>query len=162
MAAQTPSPTSLDRVAENDRIAMANAKVSAKAGNTAGIDHALAGLNRARPGTANWDKRAALLLLQLTDQLRNDGRLDLIPSLVARALAHSRQAEALATSARSRAAANALAGFINERYTGETSVAVAHYRLAMTLVPDRAVYKEAVDRLTRHAAVAAQLHANTK
>jgi hypothetical protein len=129
------------------RTGMTNAKSLAAANNLTGAEQALISLNKARPNTAAWYIDTAQRLMQTAEQLARDAKPASIPALATRALQLLSQAEIAAKTTRTRAAAKALAGFIQERYLANRSAALTAYQGAVVLAPSSPAAKEAVARL---------------
>lgn len=130
------------------RAAMDNAKALAKGGSLAAVEQTLAGLSRAKRESANWHFDLAQRLLSTMDQLAREAQTASIPGLATAALAHLDQAAALSGDPRVKARAKTFAGFIHERYRGDSAAAHAHYLAAAELAPNASTHaKEAAKRL---------------
>lgn len=143
-----------DRVAESQRNAahratFQNAKAFAKGGNLAGAEAALLPLNTAKPGTAAWHRNNSQRLLQLADQLREEGRIDLVRSIALSALQRSEESGRAATTAKERAGAQAHAGYIQERFFGDKRAALRAYEAASLEAPEARSLHDAIARLKR-------------
>jgi len=146
-AAKTDS-TSVANLTDN-RKSMDDAKTLAQGNNLAAAEQTLTALNRTKPNTAAWHMETAQRLMQTAEQLAREAHPANVAALVASALSHLDQADALTKDARVRAAAKTLAGFIHERYRADPAAALASYQAAVQLAPDSKNAAEAADRMQK-------------
>jgi hypothetical protein len=126
--------------------AVENAKTQAKGQDLAGAEETLGALNQAKANTAAWHLETAQRLVQLAEQLARDAAPQNVAALVRSALQHLKKAEQKATNPTERLNAKLLAGFIHERFLGDSSAAVAEYEAAVALAPESTQAKEAATR----------------
>jgi hypothetical protein len=107
----------------------------------------LVALNTAKPATAAWHKNNSQRLLQLADQLRDEGRIDLVRGIATSALQKIGEAERAATTPKERAGALATTGYIQERFFGDKPAALRSYEAAAASVPEAKSLKDSVSRL---------------
>lgn len=126
-----------------------NAKALAHAKNGAGAEAALMAMNVTRAGTGAWHLEAAQRLVQLADALVTDAHGMDPDDAIKRALQHLNQADVPSNDLSLRVAAKLLAGFIQERFVGNSSAALACYQAAADLDPGSPHTKEALERRRR-------------
>lgn len=130
-----------------------DAKAFAKTKDFDGVEKALTRSNLARPNTAGWHFETTRKLLETARQMTQGG--DLAPSaeLSSRALQHLAMAEAAAKDSRTKAQAKSQAAFIQLRYRGDLSTAIATYEAAAQLDPGNRGIQEALARVKETSAL---------
>ena len=142
----------------SERLSANQARDAAKRDDAATAEQLLTALNRAPANTSWWHVETAQRLIQLAYDVPREGRSNVIPQIVARALQHLSTANSLAGSAAQKASIQVLAGRIQERYLGDHVAALASYRAAQVLAPDNPQASREAARLgtmTAHAATRA-------
>jgi hypothetical protein len=129
--------------------AIDGAKAAAKRNDALATEQALIQATNAAPNSVSWHIEVAQRLIQVAYDVPREGRSDIIPNLIARALQYLTQAETLTTDVRLRSSIKALAGMIHERFRGDHASALASYRAASQLSPDNPSAKYQADRLQR-------------
>jgi hypothetical protein len=87
--------------------------------------------------------------LQIADQLAREGNPENAPALVNAALRRVKAASSVAATTAEQANANLLAGFIAERYLGDSASALSSYEAAAKLDPNSKRATEFADRAKR-------------
>lgn len=128
---------------------MTEAKALAKTKNLTSVEAKLAAISHAKPNTAAWHIELSHRLIQVADQLARDGDTSSVVALANSAIQHLTQADTLTSDVRTRSAAKAQIGFIQERFLGNSAGAIASYQAAAQLAPKSTAAKEAADRLKR-------------
>jgi hypothetical protein len=135
--------------APNFRSALDDAKRAAKGHDIAKAEQSLTAFSKFKSNTPHWDIETCQALVQVANELSREGSSGSVPAVAAQALQHLNRVDNPATDAKTRARAKAIAGYIQERYTGDPAGAIASYQASLQLDPNDAASKEALERLQR-------------
>jgi hypothetical protein len=132
--------------------ALEGAKAKIKNNDLSGAESILTATNPFAPNTANWHLDTSHSLMDLADQMSREANKKNVSAVVTQVLQHLDTCGTLARQsgdAQSQAQAKAAAGFIYERYRGDTASAIASYQAALQLQPNDKALQETLERLQK-------------
>jgi len=131
---------------------LSDAKILVKGNDLSGAELKLTASNATAANTASWHQETSQKLLQLAESFSHDGDKTNAATVVTQTLQHLDSAATLAQSKSDFvgvASAKALAGFVHERYRGDTASAIASYQAALVATPKSKAIQEQLERLQR-------------
>jgi hypothetical protein len=153
--ATVPGGENIARTADFRRVT-GEAKELARIQDIDGAERKLKSLNATEADSMEWHRETAGRLIRVADDLVREGARGQGAALATRTLQRLADCVTLAKrrgDKRGEADAKAIAGWIHERYRGDTRTALASYREAAILAPDDRSVKESLDRLQQAEAI---------
>lgn len=162
-SAQLPATPVTGTVGKSDAQARTEAKNLAKTGQLAAAEEVLAAQSKFQRGSDHWHYSTGQLLVRLAGDLSREGKGTESRSLATQALQRFEQAAAATRDNRAKASFKSAAGYVNERYLGDTAAAIASYRAATEANPNDKAAKENLTRLeSSYALLRARVPANKR
>ena len=133
--------------------ARADLRNLALSGQLAAAEKAIGDRSGFERNSEHWHLDTGRELVRLAADVGKTGKSAVAGNVARSALQHLEQAATLAKNDRTKASAKATAGYVNERYLGNTAAAIASYQAAVQLNPSDPAAKEHLDRLQNSYAI---------
>lgn len=144
---------------------LGDAKMLAKGNNIAAAEQALTRSNGFQKDTPEWHFETTQKLMQAAHDLSKEGKNSeaATRALAVQSLQHLTDVAAIAKDNATKSKAKSGSAFIQDRYLGDPTAAIASYQAALQLTPNDPAVKEALDRLQKaDANLRAKIRAKTK